>query len=265
MKGSVFLMAGLAALTLCGSLCTAGPVPERATGVWSTAECGQDGLTLLVNSRLVLMIEREGSETEVAVVPAEWAGEAVMLRVRGEARERVLFLDDLKQCDGLPGSMSLLFTDVVAVFSELDDMLASCRNMDGITTRCVAAVAGLIDVTGDGTFSRAELRQAMRTASFFIAYGGIAAQQREAFVSLDKLLFAQLAASVLGPFVVSHLSDSYDADGDDAVSPEELLQGRSPGQAVQGILADLVAKAPPAIVSALMRSMPDFQFPTDGD
>ena len=114
----------------------------------------------------------------------------------------------------------------LTVFGQLDDFVTLCRRVDSIAARCVAVVTDLIDVSGDGIFSRAELRQAMRAASFFIAYRGIADQQQEAFVSLDKLLVSRLAASAVGPFVVAHLIGAYDSDGDDAVSPEELLQGR---------------------------------------
>ena len=265
MRWSTYLIAGLAAFLLSGLSSAAEPVAERATGIWSTAACGKDGLTLLVNARIALMIEGEGLATRVAVVPAEWVGGSLILRVKGEAQERVLSVDNLKPCDALPGSMSLLLADVVTVFSELDDFVTLCRRMDGITTRCVAVVTDLIDVTGDGVFSRAELRQAMRAGSFFIAYQGVVARQREAFVSLDKLLISQLAASALGPFVVAHLIGSYDSDGDDSVSPDELLQGRSPEQALQGILADLAVKAPPAVVSMLVRSIPGFQPPGDDD
>ena len=259
MKLPVFWIVGLAALALAGLPSTADSVPERATGIWSAADCSRDGLALLVNSRFALMIESEGLITSVAVVPAEWVGASLILRVKGEAQERVLHLDDLKQCDDLPGSLSLLLADVTAVFGGLDDLVALCRGPAEVTLPCVSVVADLVDRTHDGVFSRAELRQAMRVAGFFMAYRRVAAGQRQAFVSLDKLLIAQLAASVLGPFVVSHLIASYDADGDDAVSPEELLQGRRPEQAVQGILADLVAKAPPAVASLLTNSVPGFQ------
>ena len=265
MKWSIVLVAGLAVFLLSGSSSAVQPVTERTTGIWSTAACGKDGLTLLVNARIALMIEGEGLAARVAVVPAEWVGGSLLLRVKGEAQERVLSVENLKPCDALPGSMSLLLADVVTVFSKLDDFVSLCRRMHGITPRCVAVVTDLIDVTGDGVFSRAELRQAMRAASFFIAYRGIADRQQEAFVSLDKLLISQLAASALGPFVVTHLIGSYDSDGDDAVSPEELLQDRSPGQALQGILADLTAKAPPAVVSLLVGSIPGFQPPIVGD
>ena len=211
------------------------------------------------------MIEGEGLATRVAVAPVEWVGGSLILRVKGEAHERVLSVDSLKPCDALPGAMSLLLADVVSVFSELDDFVTLCRRTDDVTTRCVAVVTDLIDVSGDGIFSRAELRQAMRAASFFIAYQGIAARQREAFVSLDKLLVAQVAASAVGPFVVAHLIGSYDSDADDAVSPQELLQDRPPEQALQDILAGLVEKAPPAVVSMLVGAIPGFQLPKDGD
>ena len=259
MKGPAFLMAGLAVFAMAGLLSAAEPVPQREPGIWSTTTCGGDGLTLLATSRLALIVEGQGLATRVAVVRAEWVGESILLRVEGEARERVLHLDELKACDALPGSMSLLLADVVAVFGRLDGPVALCRNVDDVTAPCAAAVADLVDATGDGVFSRAELRQAARAASFFMAYLSIAAERRGAFVSLDQLLIAQLAASVLGPFVVTHLIDAYDADGDDAVSPDELLQGRSPTQAVHGILANLVAEAPPAVASVLLKSIPGFK------
>lgn len=255
MNLSVFLLLGLVALALSGPLSAAEPVPEQATGIWSTMDCGRGDLTLLVNSHAALMIKGEGLQTRIAIVPAVWADEAITLRVKGEERNRSLLLRNLKQCDALPGSMAVLLADVVVVFGQLGDVIALCRHMESVTTDCATTVADLIDVTGDGTFSRPELRQAMRVAGFFVTYRGVAAEQREAFVSLGKLYIARLTASVLGPFVVTHLIDSYDADGDAAVSPEELLQGREPEQAVQGILADLTAHAPPAALALLMKSI----------
>lgn len=255
MKLSVFLMVGLAVCACSGLPSAADPVPERVTGIWSTTECAADGLMLLVNSRIALMIAGKRPEIRIAVVPVAWAGESFILRLKGETGAWSLPLADLERCDALPGALSPLFADLVAVFSKTGDILALCRSMDDLTTPCVTAVADLIDDTGDGTFSRAELRQAMRTASFFIAYHGVAARQREAFVSLEQLLIARLAASVAGPVVVAHLIDSYDADGDDAVSPHELLQGREPEQAVQGILANLIAKTPPPVAAVLRNTM----------
>lgn len=259
MKLPVFLLVGFVALALSGLPSAAEPLPERATGIWSTTDCGWGGLTLLVNSHAALMIKGQGLETSVAIVPAAWTGEAITLKIKGEERNPSLFLDSLKRCDALPGSMSVLPADVVAVFGQLGGIVALCRDLESLTTECVTTVADLIDVTGDGAFSHSELRQAMRAAGFFMAYGGLAARQREAFVSLDSLLIAQLAAAALGPFVVAHLLDAYDSDGDDAVSLEELLQDRSPEQAAGGILAELLAKAPPAVASVLLKSIPGFK------
>ena len=77
MKLSVFLMVGLAALAFSGLPSAAEPVPERAMGIWSTTECGAEGLALLVNSRLALMIDGEGLQARLAVVPVGWAGESL--------------------------------------------------------------------------------------------------------------------------------------------------------------------------------------------
>ena len=255
----VFLLVGFAALAWSGLPSAAEPEPEPATGIWSTTDCGSGGLTLLVSSHAALMIQGQGLETTVAIAPAKRTDEAIILNVNGEARNRRLLVDNLKQCDALPGSISVLLADVVAVFGQLGGIVALCRDLERVTTECVTRVVDLIDVNGNGALSRPELRRAMRTAGFFIAYGGLAARRREASVSLDNLLMAQLAAYVLGPFVVSHLIDSYDADGDAAVSPEELLQGRSPEQAARGILAKLLANAPPAVASVLLESIAGFK------
>ena len=255
----VFLLVGFAALAWSGLPSAAEPEPERATGIWSTTDCGSGGLTLLANAHAALMFQGQGLQTAVAIVPAKWTHEAVILRIKGEARNRSLLMANLKQCDALPGSMSVLLADVVAVFGQLGDIVVLCRDLDSVATECLTTVVDLIDVNGDGALSRPELRQAMRTAGFFIAYGGLAARHRQAFVSLDNLLIAQLAAAALGPFVVAHLLDAYDSDGDDAVSLEELLQDRSPDQAAQGILAELLAKAPPAVASVLLKSIAGFK------
>ena len=255
----VFLLVGFAALALSGLPSAAEPEPERATGIWSTTDCGSGGLTLLVNARAALMIQGQGLETTVAIVSAAWTDEAITLKIKGQERNRSLLLDDLDSCDALPGLLSVLLADVVAVFGQLGGIVASCRDLESVTTECATTVFDLIDLTGDDALSRPELRQAMRTAGFFIAYGGLAARHRGAFVSLDSLLIAQLAAAALGPFVVAHLLDAYDSDGDDAVSLEELLQDRSPDQAARGILAELLAKAPPAVASVLLKSIAGFR------
>ena len=258
MNLSVFLLVGFVVLALSGPPSAAEPEPERATGIWSTTDCGSGGLTLLVNARAALMIQGQALETTVAIVPAKWTDEVIILKIQGEARNRRLLLDNLKRCDALPGSLSVLLADVVAVFGQLGIVVALCRDLESVTAECVTTVVDLIDVSGDGALSRSELRQAMRTAGFFIAYGGLAARHRDAFVSLDNLLIAQLAAAALGPFIVDHLLDAYDSDGDAAVSLEELLQDRSPEQAARGILAELLAKAPPAVASVLLKSIQGF-------
>jgi len=255
----VFLLVGFAAFAWSGLPSAAEPEPERATGIWSTTDCNSGGLTLLMNARAALMIQGQGLETTVAIVPAKRTDEAIILRMKGEARNRSLLLDNLKPCAALPGSMSVLLADVVSVFGQLGGTVALCGDLESITTECVTTVVDLIDVTGDGALSRSELRRAMRTASFFIAYGGLAARQPEAFVSLDNLLIAQLAAAAFGPFVVAHLLDAYDSDGDASVSLKELLQDRSPDRAARSILAELLAKAPPAVASLLLNSITGFK------
>ena len=258
MKLTSLVAAGLALLTLFGSPSEAAPVPDGATGIWSVADCDGDGVAVLVNRRAALTIESDGGKSRVAVAKAEWVGGSLVLTIEGEEAEWVLPpLDRLRRCDALPGSFSVLFAEAVAVFRRLDEIDELCGGEEGITAQCVAVAFDIIDVSGDGIFSRAELSRAIRAASFFVGHRLFFAARRSAFVPMEDLYITQLAASALGPFVAVNLIDSYDYDGDGFLSPKELLQDRKPEEGLQGAIASLAGEAPPALLSALLKSATD--------
>ena len=255
-KLKVSLAAGLAALALSGSLARAESVPDDATGVWSVVECGDNGLTILANSNAALMVESRGTETRIAIASAELVSGSFVLTIEGEEDELVLPpLDNLNRCDSLPGALPILFAEAVAIFTRLGEIEALCMGEDGITARCVAVAFDMIDVTGDGRFSRAEFSRAIRAAGFFIGHRLVVTKQNgHAFVSLEDLYTSQFAASALGPFIAVNLIDSYDYDGDGFVSPGELLQDRSPEHGLEGAIAGLASEMAPEALSVLMKS-----------
>ena len=243
------------ALAWSASPAGAEPVPDHATGIWSTGECGGDGLAVLVNSTAGVVVQSAGSNTQVALAAAEWvAGFLVLTTERGD--ELILPpLDDLRRCGRLPGLLPVLFAEAIAVFKLLDDIRASCEGKDSSMVRCVTVAFDMTDVTDDGKFSRAELSRAIRAAGFFIGYRTVAGERTDPFVPLDDLVVAHLVASALGPLVADNLIGSYDFDGDGFVSPAELLQDRGPDEGYERVVAGLASQMAPEALAALLKSV----------
>ena len=232
------------------------PVPDRATGIWSIAGCGGDGLTVLVDNNAALMFETGGEQTNVAMARAEWLVDSVVLTTEGEVGELVLPpLDGLRRCSVLPGGFSLMFAESVAMLRQFDEIETRCTGEEMAAAQCVALAFEFTDVSEDGVFSRAELSRIVRAASFFIGYSINVKETQDSYVPLEKLSVAWFAASVLGPLVASNLIDSYDFDGDGRLSLKELLQDRSPEQGIEGVAAGLAAKVPPEMMSRLTRTV----------
>ncbi len=256
MKVVVYLASAIAIAVSAALPAAAEPVPERATGIWSIAECGGDGLTVLVDENAALVFETQGEETKVALARTDWLADFVVLTMDGEAGELVLPpLDGLHRCAALPLGFSLMFAESVTVLRRSDELKASCAGEQVAAAQCVALVFELIDISEDGVFSRAELSRAVRAASFFIGYVVNVEETKNPFVPMKKLSVAWLAASVLGPFIAANLIDSYDFDGDERLSLKELLQDRSPDQGIEGVAAGLAAKVPPGMMSGMMRTV----------
>ena len=255
MKVTRFWVIGLTVLALAASPSEpseAEPVPDRAIGIWSLGDCGDAGLSVLVNSTGALVVETEGGKTQVAIVKAEWAEGSFVLRSQAAEGDLVLPpLTQFQRCDFLPSPVSVPFAEAVALFKRMDEIQASCTGTESNMARCVAVAFDVIDITDDGLFSQAELSRALRAAGFLIGYGLAVDEQTEVFVKLEELYLGQIAGAALGPLVAGHLIRSYDFDGDGFLSLKELMQDRLPESALQGALANLAIQMPPGALSAL--------------
>ena len=239
-KFALSLVAGLAAFALGGSPSGAEPVPDHATGIWSTTDCGDGSFTFMVNSSTALITEGK----RVALIEAKWVAGSLVL-----GDDLVLPpLDSLKRCDVLPGSLPVLFAATIATFKRLDEIDAACE--DAITPQCVAVAFDIIDVTGDGKFSQAELSRGIRAAvGFYI----IDASSKKDMIK--DIHIAQLVSSALAPFVAGNLIESYDFDGDGFLTLGELMQDRIPDKGLEGVVANLASEASPEVLSTIMKSM----------
>ena len=234
----------------------AAPVPERATGIWSVGKCGGEAPTLLMGSNDALIFEPLSNRIDVAMARTEWFEGTILVTLVGESKKTILPpLDDMKRCEAPPIRFSLMFAESAAIFWRLSEIEKRCAGGKGGGSRCAAYAFDLFDVSDDGRFSKAEISRAIRAASFFVGYRLAVNETGKAFVPLEQLSIAWVAASLLGPTVAANLIDSYDFDGDGFLSLEELLQDRLPEAGIEGVAAGLAANLPPKMISGLMKSM----------
>lgn len=256
MKLAKSLSTGVAALALSASTAWAEPLPDRALGVWGVESCSGDDFAVLVNSSFAILVEGPQGRPSVAVGKAEWAAGSIIVILDDEANELILPpLESLRRCEALPGVAPVLFAETIAVFGRLDEIDAACRGESGITARCVALAFDIVDVTGDGRFSKAEISRAVRAAGFFVGYRIAAGNRGSAFVPLEELYLAQVAAATLGPFLAANLIDSYDFGGDGFVSLAELMQDRAPDKGLEGALAGVALGMAPETLATAMKSV----------
>ncbi len=150
----------------------------------------------------------------------------------------------------MPAALSLMFAESVAAFRDIREIEQRCATGKSGAARCVALAFDLIDVSGDGRFSKAELSRAVRAASLFVGHRVVAERERDPWVSLESLSVAWVSASLIGPFLATNLIASFDGDG--LLSLKELMQDRSPEQGLQGVAAGVAAGLPPGMTSGLM-------------
>ena len=246
----------LASLVLFGAVVEAEPVPGHATGVWSLGtECNGEDPVAMVNSRAALMVEDHNGKPVVGIAKAELVVGSIVLSFEEGAGEVILPpVKSLRKCGTLPGMLPLLFAESVAVFRKFDALDEACLGKDGPSLRCAVVAFQMIDITGDGQLSRAEIGRAIRAAAFFVGYLLVANKQQKTFVPVDELSLAWFAGSALGPTVAGNLVDSYDYNGDGFLSLAELMQDRTPEEGLEGALAGMAAEMAPDALSAVMQS-----------
>ena len=94
------------------------------------------------------------------------------------------------RCDAPPASFSLLFAEAITLFRHFDEIERQCAGEDVAAVRCVSFVFDIVDVSGDGVFSQAELSRAVRAAGFFVGYGLAVEKSQYAFVPMEELSVA---------------------------------------------------------------------------
>ena len=249
------LMIALVVLTLVGSSSEAAPVPERATGIWSLGDCDSAGLALLVNSTDALVVRTETNQ--VAILEAEWVRGSFVL-TSDEADEDLVLppLEHFQRCAFLPPSIAIPFPEAIAVFRRMDEIKTACVGRDTNLARCIEVTFDVIDVTGNGQLSQAELSRGLRAAGFFLRYpvalfelqqhAGTVGRPGPTFVPQGKLSLNQLAGTAVD--LAGKMIQSYDLDEDGFLSLGEVMQDRT---SEDGLLLNTALQMSPAALSTL--------------
>lgn len=162
---------------------------------------------------------------------------------------------DLVQCPDLPGNYYALFGEAIALFRAAGSIARKCEAGDD--GRCLEAAFGFVDVTGDGQLTAAEIARVIRALSFFVGYGIAESQKKKSGggpVKLGDVVLPVALANLLSPLFANSLIDSYDFDGNEAISLEELLQDRGPDKLV-GAMGTTGAAAVQAGLKGLLQTL----------
>lgn len=236
-------------------------IPASATGLWGLRACAEPNNTfLLVNTAFVMIVDTRGTETQITIGPAQWAGAAAML-----ARpEGVMLLPDvasLNRCPALPPAAYASFGEAITAFTTFDAVTQRCTAASARS--CIGAVFAAIDISNDRRLSVAEVNRAFRAAGFFLAYEAIVGNRPEnradpvarLRVSLIELSASTLVTSIGGPFVTNTVMSAYDYNGDGFLSLEEILQDRGPLDSIP-VGPGVSAVAAHAGLQTIIRALP---------
>ena len=224
--------------------------------ILSPSGCGNDGLTLMVNGSTALVVETLGGKSKVAISTAETIGDAgsLVLTIEGEGGELMLPSSSaMEQCDFLPGLLPVIFVEAIAFFRQLHPQCYAGNAADAL---CIASAFEAIDISGDGAFSKAELSRAVRAAGFFIGHNMLSKKAPQSgFVDLVDMYAVQLVSSALGPVIGGNLIESYDYNGDNLLSPKELMQDRIPKDGAEGLIVGIASDMPHQMIPALLKPL----------
>jgi hypothetical protein len=166
----------------------------------------------------------------------------------------------LQRCAALLAGHYGWFGESIALFDAYDVVMERCQ---GTTVeRCAAAIFDVLDISGDGRLSVAEISRGLRAIGPLLAYdvvvGGrtdIADPNVRFAVGTTELFSGSLLASVTGRFVVDGVLRTYDFDGDGFLSLSELLQDRGP-VSVTAVTASVSVAASHDVLVGLIQNLP---------
>ena len=203
-------------------------VPDAATGIWGETGCDDGSGMFLVNESSVLISRSREDQNQIAVLPVEWAGDAVII-VHPDEETMVLNLAKMERCRAFPPEMYVGFGEAIALFQDMDAIRAAC---DGElpAPACTTTMFSTLDVSADDRLSRAEISRALRAAGFFVSYALIAESGDHSgvgmFVPTEDLYLVSAVSIFAANFLTANLMQSYDYNADGFLSLEEILQDR---------------------------------------
>ena len=220
-----------AALTLLLSAAAGAQVPEEARGTWvlGTCDAGQIGLILSTESAFVYDGTRDGG-ARVTIGEVRWTDAGAVLWKFG-LPTILPPIAALVECDALPPAAYAGLAEAIALFQAVDPIRETC--LQGSGEECAERIFEFADVSEDDRLSVAEISRIVRAGAAFVSYEAMVSGEAEAVqpdpsARVTQLLGASTFASLVGPVFLGNLIRSYDFDGDNFVTLEEIMQDREP-------------------------------------
>jgi len=219
-------------------------VPKQFRGTWAYPSCAQPIETVLLYHQAYLWIGSRGTELRgvslAKAQPADWTrvedsnGTPYFFKLNSPERLAETFLPRgatkqatptkdwgsvvYESCKGqLPDELVLLHGEPVSLLNLIEDIAPWCSTD---RARCVKALFNALDVSGNGSLSKAEIARAVRIGAYLAAVSG------NEYPSSAQLMGVNLAAIRMGPEISGAIIDSFDYDNSGGVSLSELSLNR---------------------------------------
>jgi hypothetical protein len=219
-------------------------VPKQFRGTWAYPSCEQPTETVLLYHQAYLWIGSRGTELRgvslAKAQPADWTrvedsnGTPYFFKLNSPDKLAETFLPRgatkqatptkewgsvvYESCKGqLPAELVLLHSEPVALLNVIEEIAPWCSTD---RARCVKALFDALDVSRDGSLSKAEIARAVRIGAYLTAVSG------NEYPSTEQLSGVTLAAIRMGPEISEAIINSFDYDNSGGVSLTELSLNR---------------------------------------
>ena len=119
---------------------------------------------------------------------------------------------------------------------------------------CAQELFGLVDITGNGELSPAEIARVFRAVGPLIGYSFVRSQAAGQSPKIGDVYGMMVLLSLISPMFASSLIESYDFDLSGSVSLEELLQDRGDDE-FMGALGTLGSASIETAFSGLIKGL----------
>jgi hypothetical protein len=238
---------------------------DTVAGIWAEPDCATGKRVKILNALGILDFVPVGSDIHLQVTTFSNAPTAsatgVLQATVVNANIRQQFAIELpvengrlngtmERCADAPTAVQWIYGEAIAGFNGAGRALTICGGDAG--PACLRSLFDVVDVTGDGSLSRAEVARLLRIGGFFAGYFA----QPKALVASQEVLIPTAVAGAIGTVGAAAIIGNMDYDDDGRLSMEELLQDRGEGAGLEAAASALEPAAAQAILQSIAAALP---------